>query len=92
LGVTREKSCGSPHRTSPGQNISQADVANPRQWLAYGAEELSNAQDPWQVVPGVMPKFLADPGREKAARATNAMMNMVKLDIAAPRDAHEGRS
>ena len=36
----------------------------------------------WQVVPAVLPKLLGDPDRGKANRATEAMLKMVKLDIA----------
>ena len=36
----------------------------------------------WQVVPTILPKLLADPDPKKAARAMQAMMKMVKLDIA----------
>jgi len=36
----------------------------------------------WQVVPEVLPKLMADPDRERANRATAAMMGMKKLDIA----------
>ena len=36
----------------------------------------------WQVVPEVLPKLMADPDRDKANRATAAMMGMRKLDIA----------
>ena len=36
----------------------------------------------WQVVPAVLPKLLGDPDREKANRAQQAMLKMVKLDIA----------
>lgn len=45
----------------------------------------------WQIVPSVMLKFLADPDREKAIRAMQAMMNMVKLDIAGLQAAYDGR-
>ena len=37
----------------------------------------------WQVVPRILPKLLADPDRAKAKRATDAMMTMKKIDIAA---------
>jgi predicted 3-demethylubiquinone-9 3-methyltransferase (glyoxalase superfamily) len=37
---------------------------------------------PWQIVPTAMLKMLSDPDRAKAARAMQAMMQMVKLDIA----------
>ena len=36
----------------------------------------------WQVIPEVLPKLMADPDRDKANRATAAMMGMKKLDIA----------
>lgn len=36
----------------------------------------------WQIVPEILPKLLADPDREKAARAMKAMLGMKKLDIA----------
>ncbi len=38
---------------------------------------------PWQIVPEVMPRLLADPDPAVAARAFAAMTKMVKLDIAA---------
>src|SRR5438309_3066298 len=37
----------------------------------------------WQVVPAVLPKLIGDPDRAKAARVMNAMMGMIKLNIAA---------
>jgi|SRR5579872_5434333 len=36
----------------------------------------------WQVVPAVLPKLLGDPDRARANRAQQAMLKMVKLDIA----------
>jgi predicted 3-demethylubiquinone-9 3-methyltransferase (glyoxalase superfamily) len=45
---------------------------------------------PWQITPTELPKMLADPDREKARRAMEAMMDMVKLDIAALRRAYDG--
>jgi predicted 3-demethylubiquinone-9 3-methyltransferase (glyoxalase superfamily) len=45
----------------------------------------------WQIVPSVLPKMLADSDRAKAQRAMTAMMNMVKLDIAALQRAYDGR-
>ena len=36
----------------------------------------------WQIVPKVLGTLVADPDREKARRATEAMLKMVKLDIA----------
>jgi predicted 3-demethylubiquinone-9 3-methyltransferase (glyoxalase superfamily) len=37
----------------------------------------------WQVVPQALPELLSNPDRDKAHRATQAMMKMKKLDIAA---------
>ncbi|MBC8145663.1 MAG: VOC family protein [bacterium] len=37
----------------------------------------------WQVVPEILAKLIDDPDREKADRVMNAMLQMVKLDIAA---------
>ncbi|NLS14975.1 VOC family protein [Rhizobium sp. P40RR-XXII] len=36
----------------------------------------------WQIVPSVLGKYIADPDPAKAARVMQAMMEMVKLDIA----------
>jgi len=44
----------------------------------------------WQIVPSIMPKYLADPDPAKAERVMRAMMGMVKLDIAALQKAYEG--
>ena len=44
----------------------------------------------WQIVPTVLAEMMADPDRTKAKRASEAMMGMVKLDIAALRAAYEG--
>lgn len=38
---------------------------------------------PWQIVPAVLPRLLADPDPAVAARAFAAMQGMVKLDAAA---------
>jgi predicted 3-demethylubiquinone-9 3-methyltransferase (glyoxalase superfamily) len=37
----------------------------------------------WQIVPSILPKLLADPDKAKAARVMKAMMQMVKIDVAA---------
>lgn len=37
----------------------------------------------WQVTPRILPRLLADPDRAKAKRAMEAMMQMVKIDVAA---------
>lgn len=44
----------------------------------------------WQVVPTGMEEFFADPDRERARRAMEAMLKMGKLDIATLREAAEG--
>jgi predicted 3-demethylubiquinone-9 3-methyltransferase (glyoxalase superfamily) len=37
----------------------------------------------WQIVPSVLPKLLGDPDPARAQRVMQAMLGMVKLDIAA---------
>lgn len=44
----------------------------------------------WQIVPSILAKMMADPDRVKAKRATDAMLKMVKIDIAALQAAWEG--
>jgi predicted 3-demethylubiquinone-9 3-methyltransferase (glyoxalase superfamily) len=44
----------------------------------------------WQIVPSILGEMMADPDRAKAKRASDAMMEMVKLDIAALQAAFEG--
>jgi predicted 3-demethylubiquinone-9 3-methyltransferase (glyoxalase superfamily) len=44
----------------------------------------------WNIVPTALPKYLGGENREGAARAMQAMLGMVKLDIAALRRAYEG--
>jgi predicted 3-demethylubiquinone-9 3-methyltransferase (glyoxalase superfamily) len=44
----------------------------------------------WQIVPRVLPELLGDPDPAKAQRVMRAMLQMVKLDIAALRAAHAG--
>ena len=46
----------------------------------------------WQIVPPILGELLADPDREKAGRVMQAMLGMVKLDIAGLRAAYEGQS
>ena len=44
----------------------------------------------WQIVPTVLAEMMAEPDRAKARRASDAMMKMVKIDIAALRAAYSG--
>jgi predicted 3-demethylubiquinone-9 3-methyltransferase (glyoxalase superfamily) len=36
----------------------------------------------WQIVPEMLPRLMRDPDAAKVRRVTQAMMQMVKLDIA----------
>ncbi len=42
----------------------------------------------WQIVPTVLFEMIADPDQDKAARVTQAMLGMTKLDIAALEQAY----
>src|ERR1700681_282588 len=44
----------------------------------------------WQIIPTVLGEMLNDPDDAKSERAMNAMLGMVKIDIAALRKAFEG--
>jgi 3-demethylubiquinone-9 3-methyltransferase len=44
----------------------------------------------WQIVPTVLGEMMAAPDRAKAKRATDAMLKMVKIDIAALQAAFAG--
>ena len=46
----------------------------------------------WQVVPTVLGKLMADKDPKKAARVTQAMLKMVKIDIAGLEAAAEGKA
>ena len=45
----------------------------------------------WQIVPSGFGEMMADPDRAKAKRASDAMMKMIKLDIAALQAAFAGK-
>lgn len=45
----------------------------------------------WQITPTSLPRMLGDPDRERAARVMQAMLGMVKLDVAALQAAYDGR-
>jgi predicted 3-demethylubiquinone-9 3-methyltransferase (glyoxalase superfamily) len=46
----------------------------------------------WQIIPAVLPQLLGDPDPAKAKRVMQAMLQMVKLDIAGLKRAQEGRA
>jgi predicted 3-demethylubiquinone-9 3-methyltransferase (glyoxalase superfamily) len=46
----------------------------------------------WQIVPHVLPEMLGDPDPAKAQRVMQAMLGMVKLDIAGLKRAYDGAS
>jgi len=45
----------------------------------------------WQIVPTVLGKMMSDADKSRSKRTSDAMMKMVKLDIAALKAAYEGR-
>jgi predicted 3-demethylubiquinone-9 3-methyltransferase (glyoxalase superfamily) len=45
----------------------------------------------WQIVPTVLGEMMSDPDKTRSKRTGDAMMQMVKLDIAALKAAYEGR-
>ena len=45
----------------------------------------------WQIVPSILPELLGGSDRAGAQRAMQAMLQMVKLDIAELKKAYEGR-
>ena len=44
----------------------------------------------WQIVPSILGKLLGDKDPAKASRVMQAMLQMIKLDIAALKKAAEG--
>jgi predicted 3-demethylubiquinone-9 3-methyltransferase (glyoxalase superfamily) len=44
----------------------------------------------WQVIPKALPQLLTDPDPAKAKRALDAMMKMIKIDLAGLERAHAG--
>ncbi len=46
----------------------------------------------WQIIPKRLGELIADPNKEKANRAMQAMMQMHKIDVAALEAAFEGKS
>ena len=80
------------YRTAASISVSCADQAEvDRLWLALtangGAAIMCGwLRDrwgvPWQIVPAMLPRLLADPDPAVSARVFTAMQGMVKLDIA----------
>ena len=66
------------------KKLSEGGSEGPCGWLKdkYGLS--------WQVVPEGMEELFADPDKERANRAMQAMLGMSKLDIAALRAAADG--
>jgi predicted 3-demethylubiquinone-9 3-methyltransferase (glyoxalase superfamily) len=44
----------------------------------------------WQIIPEALPRLIGHPNREKAGRAMQAMLQMVKIDAAALQRAFDG--
>jgi predicted 3-demethylubiquinone-9 3-methyltransferase (glyoxalase superfamily) len=45
----------------------------------------------WQIVPAILDDMMADADTNRARRVAEAMLKMVKLDIAALKAAYDGR-
>jgi hypothetical protein len=57
-----------------------------------GRQRACTAHDQAELVPGALGEMMSDPDTAKAKRAADAMMRMVKLDIAQLKAAFEGTS
>lgn len=66
------------------ERLSDGGQAQPCGWLIdrFGVT--------WQIVPDVLFELINDSDPQKAARATQAMLQMQKIDIAALQRAHRG--
>jgi predicted 3-demethylubiquinone-9 3-methyltransferase (glyoxalase superfamily) len=70
-----------------------------RLWAALGAggktEQCGWLRDryglSWQIVPKVLGKMMKDPDRARAGRVAQAMLQMVKLDVAGLQKAYDAR-
>ena len=86
---------GPMHELTPAVSISvltEDQAETDELWtklLAQGGSELACGwvKDRfgvcWQIIPKVLPRLLSDPDAEKAARAMDAMKQMIKIDISA---------
>lgn len=76
---------------------TQAEVDRYWKKLSAGGRELQCGwlQDKyglsWQIVPTILDKLMADKNPAKAQRVTQAMLQMVKLDIKKLKAAHAGK-
>ena len=68
------------------EKLSEGGEKNRCAWLRdkYGVS--------WQIVPAALVQYLGGPDRAGAQRAMQAMLQMVKLDIAGLEKAYEGKS
>lgn len=82
-----------PYGTAASISIECEDQAEvDRYWLALTADGGAEIQCgwlrdrwgvPWQIVPKILPRLLADPDKAVAARVFEAIRPMIKLDVAA---------
>jgi predicted 3-demethylubiquinone-9 3-methyltransferase (glyoxalase superfamily) len=94
---------GDPFRFSMGVSLSvdcktQKEIDTyTRKLTANGGEQLPCGwvKDKfgmyWQITPAILPKMIADKNTARADRAMQAMMQMMKLDIAALKKAYAGK-
>jgi len=94
---------GDPFTFSMGVSLSvdcktQREIDSyTRKLVANGGEQLACGwvKDKfgmyWQITPGILPKMIADKNTARADRAMKAMMQMMKLDIAALKKAYAGK-
>lgn len=94
---------GGPHFTFTEAISLQIDCADQQEVDYYWSRLLAGGGKParcgwlkdkyglsWQVVPAALKEMLGDPDRARAARVMNAMLNMIKFDVAALQQAHRG--
>ena len=62
------------------------------QMRAYRARRRARLRVSWQIVPAVMDEMMSDKDPVRSKRVTDAMLKMVKLDIAKLQAAYDGKS
>ena len=91
-----EERHGQPRRKSGYSAGGRVYARRPRDKLSDGGkvEQCGLLKDrygvSWQIVPAVLPKLLGDPDPANAQRVMQAMLGMVKLDIAGLERAYKG--